>query len=123
FILISSMRALSLTIGGSFIAVGLADFIVHKVDLYDIPFINQLIQLAAILLASVLLMAGIRSHNKRSEMRQQAETLLAQQQELDSSRNLLIRNSLETLKAPLAQLKTKLQAQAPANPKAVQPAL
>jgi signal transduction histidine kinase len=123
FIQISSLQVMFFALTASFVLVGLADYILKHVDLYNVGLVNYLTQLAGLILVAVLFYASLRSYHKRKQLREQAEVLLNQQRELDTGRNLLVRNSLTVLKDPLAQLKAKLQANLPANPQMAKPAL
>jgi signal transduction histidine kinase len=86
----------------------MADYILIKVDLYDLKFINILIQLAAMLLAAVLLFSGYRSRQNYRQLHENNKQLLNGQRQLDKSRNDLIKDSLQSLSAPLSQIKSKL---------------
>jgi signal transduction histidine kinase/sugar lactone lactonase YvrE len=123
FIQLDSLRAITIALAAAFGLIGLTDFILAHVDLYNVGLIHILEQLAGLLLVGILLLASLRSYRKRKELRQQAEKLLAGQRELDAARNTLIKNSLESLKQPLQELKAKLSAAPATNPKALKPAL
>ena len=126
FIRTDSLKTIVAAMLGAFGLVGLADYILSHIDINNVGLTRILTQLAGILLAGILLVASSRSYHKRKELSQQAEKLLANQRELDSARNTLIKNSLDSLKEPLRELKAKLEAAAAspkANPAAFKPAL
>jgi signal transduction histidine kinase len=123
FIRISSLQVMLFALTASFVLVGIADYILKHVDLYNVGLVNYLTQLAGLILVAILFYASLRSYHKRKQLREQAEVLLNQQRELDNGRNLLVRNSLNNLNGPLKELKIKLQTGAGLNPQALRPVL
>jgi signal transduction histidine kinase len=126
YIQLNSLQAITFTTLAAFGLVGLADYILTHVDLYNVGLIHILTQLAALGLLAVMLVASLRSYHNRRDLRLQAERQLASQRELTMARSTLIKNSLDSLRGPLKELKAKLAAAASvpgANPAALKPAL
>lgn len=123
FVKVASLPFISAALLGCLIVIGLADVIVNKADIYDVRFVDLLIQLALMLLLGVMLFSSLHSYQRRKLIRQQAQELLNHQRALDVSRDELIRGSLQSLKTPLQKLKAQVQPLAAANPRAAKPTM
>ncbi len=122
FVTISTLPAMLFSLFGTFVIVGVVDYILNHNDIYNFSWVNLLTQLAGMLVIAVFFWTALRSHRKHKQLRQKNQQLLEQQRELDLARDTLVRNSLANLKAPLAGLKNRLAASG-ADPKLAKPAL
>ena len=101
-------KVLLITLGSVLALVGLTDLILRFVDIYNLSLITLLEQIAAMILVTVFIVSTYHSYTNDKKLRDNTQSLLDHQTELDNERNLVITNSLASLAAPLTELKQKL---------------
>ena len=98
------------SLAGAFVVISTAVYLLNHLDFEDFH-ISSLLGEAAVLLMTVVLAAGAaRGRKARRKLRQQANSLLKQQRELDTERNQLVSDSLGALTDPLTDIKAQISA-------------